>query len=88
MAAPAGCRLGRDHRAQGVGLPPDLPGNALRRLGGEAGYGGSFIEQYLEPVLYPLGLTPNWQLAMGSGVLALNAALYCYLWWTAPPRRH
>ncbi len=57
--------------------------NALRRLGGEAGYGGSFIEQYLEPVLYPLGLTPNLQLVLGAGVLGLNAPLYLYLWWTA-----
>ena len=29
----------------------------LRRLAGEEGYTGSFIEQYLIPIIYPSGLT-------------------------------
>jgi len=55
--------------------------NHFRRLGGEAGYGGSFIEHYLEPLLYPLGLTTRSQIMMGIGVLGLNAVVYVYLWW-------
>ncbi|HZV83182.1 MAG TPA: DUF2784 domain-containing protein [Geobacteraceae bacterium] len=55
--------------------------NGLRRMGGEAGYGGSCIEHYLEPILYPIGLTPGWQVLMGIGVLVLNIVIYCFLWW-------
>lgn len=54
--------------------------NYFRRLGGEAGYGGSFVEQYLHPLLYPLGLTPRSQVFMGLGVLAINAVVYFLLW--------
>jgi len=55
--------------------------NHFRRLGGEAGYGGSFIEHYLEPLLYPLGLTSHSQVIMAMGVLGINAAVYFRLWW-------
>ena len=58
--------------------------NHFRWLGGETGYGGSFIEHYLEPVLYPLRLTPRSQVVMGLGVLAINAVIYCRLWWKSP----
>ena len=54
--------------------------NRLRRLGGESGYTGSFIEHYLEPIIYPPGLTARSQLFMGLGILVLNAALYGRLW--------
>lgn len=55
--------------------------NHFRRLGGGAGYGGSFVEHYLQPLLYPLGLTPRSQIMLGMGVLALNAVIYASLWW-------
>jgi len=58
--------------------------NHFRRLGGAVGYGGSFIEHYLEPLLYPLGLTSRFQVVMGIGVLGLNAALYFRLWRKGP----
>jgi hypothetical protein len=51
-----------------------------RRLGGESGYSGSFIEHYLEPLIYPAGLTVRLQIAMGVGVLLLNGAIYLTLW--------
>jgi len=54
--------------------------NHFRRLGGEVGYGGSFIGHYLEPVLYPSGLTPRLQAILGLGVVAVNAAVYAFLW--------
>ena len=50
--------------------------NSLRRAAGEAGYETSFVEQYLVPVVYPAGLTPRFQVALGVGLLVLNAALY------------
>lgn len=51
-----------------------------RRLGGVGGYSGSFIEHYLEPFVYPAGLTTQLQVLMGLGVLLLNGAIYLYLW--------
>ena len=51
-----------------------------RRLGGAEGYSGSFIEHYLEPLIYPSGLTVELQIFMGLGVLLLNGAIYFTLW--------
>ena len=48
----------------------------LRRQGGEAGYSGGFVEHYVTAALYPTGLTREVQLALGVGVLALNAVVY------------
>lgn len=50
----------------------------LREAGGEAGYAGGFVEHYVLPVVYPPGLTRPIQVALGLGVIALNAA--CYAW--------
>jgi hypothetical protein len=52
----------------------------LRRLGGEAGYEGGFVERYITAALYPEGLTRDIQLALGVGVLALNAIVYAIVW--------
>ena len=49
---------------------------ALRRRGGEAGYEGGFIEHYVTAAIYPTGLTREIQLALGVGVLVLNAIVY------------
>lgn len=54
--------------------------NRLRRLGGEAGYSGGFVEHYLLPVLYPAGLTREVQLALGTFVVALNVVIYAMVW--------
>jgi hypothetical protein len=50
--------------------------NEYRRLGGEGGYSGGFIEHYILPVLYPHALTRNIQVALGVVVVALNVGLY------------
>lgn len=50
--------------------------NHLRRLGGQAGYGGGFVETYLTAALYPAGLTREVQVVLGLLVLAINAAMY------------
>lgn len=54
--------------------------NRFRRLGGVEGYSGTFIEQYLEPVLYPAGFTPSSHLVLGFLALLVNVALYVNLW--------
>ena len=48
----------------------------LRRLGGEAGYEGGFVEHYVTAALYPSGLTREIQIGIGIGVLVLNAVVY------------
>ena len=50
--------------------------NRLRRLGGEAGYEGAFIEHYVTALLYPAGLTREAQLALGMLALAINVVVY------------
>lgn len=48
----------------------------LRRLGGEAGYQGSFVEHYLLPLIYPHDLSREVQIALGAGVLVVNGIAY------------
>lgn len=52
----------------------------LRAAGGEEGYSGGFIEHYLEPVIYPPGLTPGIQTMLGIAVLLINVAAYVFVW--------
>jgi hypothetical protein len=55
----------------------------LRREGGSAGYEGGFVEHYILPVLYPRGLTPGIQVALGGIVVVLNVLIYRHVY-----RRH
>ena len=50
--------------------------NSFRARGGEAGYSGGFIQHYIQPLLYPAGLTRATQVVLGSLVLILNLAAY------------
>ena len=50
--------------------------NSLRRRGGEAGYEGGFIDNYVMPVLYPIGLTRNVQYLLGLFALLMNIVAY------------
>jgi len=50
--------------------------NALRARGGEAPYGGGFVEHYLLPVLYPAGLTERVQWLLGAIAVAINVVAY------------
>ncbi len=51
----------------------------LRRLGGQAGYSGGFVDHYLVPVLYPPGLTRSHQIWLGIFVALLNLGVYGWL---------
>jgi hypothetical protein len=53
--------------------------NHLRRLGGQEGYSGGFIEHYVLYVLYPAGLTREIQLLLGVLVLLVTIGAYSYL---------
>jgi len=61
--------------------------NRLRARAGEAGYAGSFVEHYLMPVLYPVGLTPDAQKWIGAALVALNVAIYAVALARARPRK-
>ena len=54
--------------------------NRLRRLGGEAGYSGGFVERYVMAALYPEGLTREVQLVLGGLVILVNVAVYVAVW--------
>ena len=53
--------------------------NWLRIRVGQGGYRGDFVEYYLMPVLYPLGLTRNIQILLGVLVILANVAIYGYV---------
>ena len=53
--------------------------NYFRRRGGAAGYTESFVEHYIEPIIYPAGLTPQIQIMIGLGVLVINVAVYAVI---------
>jgi hypothetical protein len=53
--------------------------NSLRRAAGEAGYSGGFVEHHLIPLLYPAALSPDLQVALGAGLLAVNLLLYAWV---------
>jgi hypothetical protein len=54
--------------------------NYLRAAGGQEGYSGGFIEYYIVPVIYPPGLTPAMQMALGFIALAVNIGVYAFVW--------
>ena len=54
--------------------------NSLRARAGEAGYTGGFIDHYVARAVYPEGLTPRGQIAIGAFVLAVNVLLYWWVW--------
>jgi len=53
--------------------------NELRRLAGQSGYAGGFVERYLIPLVYPPGLTPQVQQWLGAAVVAVNLAVYLWV---------
>ncbi|MDX1494373.1 MAG: DUF2784 domain-containing protein [Longimicrobiales bacterium] len=54
--------------------------NNLRRMAGEEGYAGGFIEHYLLPVIYPPGLTREVQFVIAALVVGLNLVVYGLVW--------
>ncbi|MGZ5031242.1 MAG: DUF2784 domain-containing protein [Methylobacter sp.] len=48
----------------------------FRRMAGDAGYSGSFVEHYLLPIIYPAGLTRDIQFWLAGFVVLINVAIY------------
>jgi Protein of Unknown function (DUF2784) len=55
--------------------------NHWRRLAGELGYPGGFVEHYVVAALYPDGLTHRLQLLLGALVLSVNGSIYAWVLW-------
>lgn len=55
--------------------------NRVRLIAGEAGYEGGFIEHYVIPLLYPDELTRGVQVTLGLMVIAVNTAIYAWVWY-------
>ena len=55
--------------------------NYFRRRAGQIGYPEGFVEHYLEPILYPAGLTPQIQIMIGVAVFFVNVAIYGAIVW-------
>ena len=53
--------------------------NWLRRQAGSQGYTGGFVEHYLMPLLYPVGLNRQTQVVLGVSVLVINFAVYSWI---------
>ena len=48
----------------------------LRKLAGEAGYSGGFVEHYLLPLIYPAGLTRDLQTVLALCIITVNLVIY------------
>ena len=54
--------------------------NDLRAAAGSRPYAGGYIDHYLLPMVYPLGLTSDMQFLLGSVVLIINTLIYSLVW--------
>jgi hypothetical protein len=54
--------------------------NRLRAAGGMPTYEGGFIDRYVMPILYPVGLTRDTQLWLGVALVGINVAAYLFAW--------
>lgn len=50
--------------------------NRFRRLAGQAGYEGGFIQHYVAPLVYPGGMPRRMELIAGYSILTWNALIY------------
>jgi len=56
--------------------------NILRRHAGQAPYAGDFVIHFIEPVIYPEGLTREIQIILGAAVVLVNVVVYGYIFLT------
>lgn len=54
--------------------------NHFRKLAGEQGFAGGFIQHYLLPAIYPDELTRAIQIGLGVFVVLVNVAIYAWCW--------
>ncbi len=54
---------------------------SLREQAGQAAYGGGFIEEYVIPIIYPPGYSPELATVLGVLVLTINLLIYTLVVW-------
>ena len=62
--------------------------NTFRIKAGNAGYSESFMEHYLLGIIYPEGLTREVQYFLGALVVAVNVAIYLWLFYRFRQENH
>ena len=62
--------------------------NFLRISAGQEGYTSSFVERYIVPLIYPVGLTRNLQFWLAGLVVGINVILYGWVLWHRHRRQH
>jgi hypothetical protein len=55
--------------------------NCLRSTAGAEGYTGGFVEHYLIPLIYPVGLTLKIQIIFGIFVVLINIGIYAFVYY-------
>ena len=60
--------------------------NTLRRMAGQQGYSGGFIEHYITSVIYPDGLTREIQILLTTILIVGNVAVYMVVYRRKNPR--
>ena len=53
--------------------------NYFRRMGGEAGYAGGFVEHYVSAILYPEQISPAFRFVSGLFLLVINLVAYSFI---------
>ncbi|GAB3517621.1 MULTISPECIES: DUF2784 domain-containing protein [Photobacterium] len=61
--------------------------NRLRHLAGGEGYSGGFVEHYLIPIIYPVGLRIDVQVVLGVVAVGINIAIYLLVYYCYMNRR-
>ena len=69
----------------GVTCPLTTLENYLRRLGGESGFEGGFIEHYVSMAVY-WQLTSQMQILLGVLLIAFNLSVYFFVFQKSPVR--
>ncbi len=53
--------------------------NYFRSLAGDAGYGGGFVQHYIESLVYPEGMPRNFELIAGISIIVWNVLVYTFI---------
>jgi len=55
--------------------------NKLRFSAGAEGYPGGFVEHYVIPIIYPIGLNFDVQILLGIAAVGINIVTYAFIYW-------
>jgi hypothetical protein len=58
--------------------------NRLRRLAGQAGYQGGFVEHYVGALVYPRGMPRRLEIVAGISIIGWNAIVYLLVFLLLP----